>query len=150
MKSHLRTVERGCLMLGGWDLYTTTIRGWFWSIITFCEKSMFYHFVAHVFLHGVEEKKSHRDWPAKNMTQHIIFQMFLTEMGGPRCGVPWVPWYMAGLWVTLPHLTSQTMGIQPRGDWPATIGSPAKGAGFLDPSQFAQKKPADWHFFFRF
>ena len=85
-----------------------------------------------------------------NSTHH--FSDVVTEMGGPRCGVPWVPWYMAGLWITLPHLTTQTMGIQlwHHGDWPATIGSPGKRGWIFGPKPVCPEKTSRLTFFFGF
>ena len=82
------------LMLGGWDLYTTTIRGWFWSIIyrNIWDDLRFrlHHILWDVYVLPLRcpclfawrwTKKMHRDWPAKIWLNTSFFTSdVVTEM----------------------------------------------------------------------
>ena len=69
------------------------------GFITFCETCMFYHFVAHVFLHGVEQKKcteiDQQKYDSTHHFSHLMWSQKWIEMGGFH-GVGYHDRHMAG------------------------------------------------------
>ena len=159
-------------MLGGWDLYTTTIRGWFWSIIyrNIWDDLRFrvHHILWDVYVlplrcpclfawcwrkHCTEIDQQKYD--STRIILHIWCGHRNDRNGGRRCGVPW---YMAGLWVTLPHFKTPILGIHQLGtdqqqleSWEIDRNTETKFGKWthrqkghdFSPSQFAQKKTID-------